>query len=81
MTLKKEQLDDVTSECSSYDKVFPGTLETQDSSSTSMITSIEQRKNRNKNMTEIRVTAHPHDTHMVPLTCKIDIGAEVNVIS
>ena len=79
MTLKKEQLDDVTGECSSYDKVLLGTLETQDS--TSMITSTEQRKNRNKNMTEIRVTAHPHDTHMVPLTCKIDISAEVNVIS
>ena len=70
MTLKKEQPDDVTSECSSYDKVFLGTLETQDSSSTSTIASIEQRKNRNKVMTEIRVTADPHDTHMVPLTCK-----------
>ena len=81
MTLKKEQPDDLTSECSSYEKVFLGTLETQDSSSTSMITSIEQRKNRNKVMTEIRVTAEPHDTHMVPLTCKIDTGAEVNVIS
>ena len=32
-------------------------------------------------MTEIGVTAEPHDTHMVPLTCKIDTGAEVNVIS
>ena len=81
MTLKREQPDDVTSECSSYDKVFLGTLETQDSSSTSTIASIEQRKNRNKVMTEIRVTADPHDTHMVPLTCKIDTSAEVNVIS
>ena len=81
MTLKKEQPDDVTSECSSYDKVFLETLETQDSSITSMITSIEQRKNRNKVMTEIRVTTDAHDTHMVPLTCKIDSGAEVNVIS
>ena len=53
MTLKKEQPDDVTSEYSSYDKVFLGTLETQDSSSTSTIASIEQRKNRNKVMTEI----------------------------
>ena len=81
MTLKKEQPDDVTSECSSYDKVFLGTLETEDSSSTSVITSIEQRKHRNKVMTEIRVTTDAHDTHMVPLTCKIDSGAEVNVIS
>ena len=30
-------------------------------------------------MTEIQVTADPHD--MVPLTCKIDTGAEVNVLS
>lgn len=65
MTLQKEQPDSATSECSSYDKVFLGTLEAQHSSNTSMIA----------------VTADPHDTHMVPLTCKVDTGAEVNVIS
>ena len=60
--------------------VFLGTLEAQDSSSTSTIASIEQRKSRTNVMTEIQVTVDPHDTRMVPLTCKIDTGAEVNVI-
>ena len=32
-------------------------------------------------MTEIQVTADPHDTHLIPLNCKVDTGAEVNVIS
>ena len=32
-------------------------------------------------MTKIQVTADPHDRHMIPLTCKVDTGAEVNVIS
>ena len=81
MTLQEEQPDGVTSECSSYDKVFLGTLEAQDSSSTSTITSIEQQKNCTKVMAEIQVTADPCDTHMVSLTCKTDTGAEVNVIS
>ena len=44
MTLQKEQPDGVTSKCSSYDKVFLGTLEARDSSSTSTIASIEQKK-------------------------------------
>ena len=81
MTLQEEQPDGATSECSSYDKVFLGTLEAQDCPSTSTIARIEQQKYRTKVMTEIQVTANPRDTHMVPLTCKIDTGAEVNVIS
>lgn len=81
MTLWKERHDNVKSECSSYGKVFLGTLEAQDSSSTSTIAGIEQPKNRNKVRTEIKVTADPHDTHMEPLTCKLDTGAEINVIS
>ena len=44
MTLQEEQLDGVTSKCSSYDKVFLGTLEAQDSPSTSLIASIKQQK-------------------------------------
>ena len=79
MTLQKKQPDGVTSECSS--QVFLGTLEAQDNPNTSTIASIEQGKNRTKIMTEIQGTADPHDTHMVPLTCKMDTGAEVNVIS
>ena len=81
ITQQKEQPDGVTSKCSSYDKVFLGTLQAQESPSTSMIGSTEQRKNRTKVMTKIQVTANPHDTHMVSLTSKIDTGAEVNVIS
>jgi len=56
MTLQKEQPDGVTSECSSYDKVFLGTLDAQDSSSTSTIASIEQRKNRTKVSLPARLT-------------------------
>ena len=82
MTLQKEQPDGVTSECTSYDKVFLGTLEARDSPSTSMIASIEQKeKQRTKVMTEIQVTVDPHDTHLIPIICKVDTGAEVNVIS
>ena len=81
MFLQKKQPDSVTIECSSHDKVFLGTLETQDNPSTSTIASIEQRKNRTKVMTEIQVTADSHNTHMVPFTRKIETGAEINVIS
>ena len=74
MTLQEEQPAGVTSECSSYDKVFLGTLEAQDSPSTSTIASIEQQKNRTKVTIENKSQQTPV-THMVPLTCKIDTGA------
>jgi len=61
--------------------VFQGTLEAQHSSSTSMIASIEQRKIRAKVMSEIQVTAKPYDTHMIQFICKVNTGAEVNVVS
>ena len=32
-------------------------------------------------MTDIKVTANPCHTHTLPLTCKVDTGAEVKVIS
>ena len=69
MTLQKDRPDGATSECLSYDRVFLGTFEAEQSAplnyrpSSSMTASIEQRKNRTKVMTEI------------------DTGAEVNVIS
>ena len=87
MTLQKDQPDGATSECSSYDRVFLGTLKAEQSapwnSSPSTLTTagIEQRKNRTKVMTEIQVTVNPSETHTVPINCKVDTGAEVNVIS
>ena len=87
MTLQKDQPDGETSECPSYDRVFLGTLEAEQSAplnsspSTLTIAGIEQRKNRTKVMTEIQVTVNPSETHTVPINCKVDTGAEVNVIS
>lgn len=88
MALQKDpQPDGATGECPSYDRVFLGTLEAQQSPllhpslSTPMIAGIEQEKNRTKVMTKIQVTANPSHTHTIPLTCKVDTGAEVNVIS
>ena len=87
MTLQKDQPDGATSECPRYDRVFLGTLEAEQSAplnsspSTLMIAGIEQRKNRTKVMIEIQVTMNPSETHTVPINCKVDTGAEVNVIS
>ena len=87
MTLQKDRPDGATSECPSYDRVFLGTLEAEQSAPlnysprTPTTASIEQRKNRTKVMTEIQVTVNPSETHTVPINCKVDTGAEVNVIS
>ena len=83
----KDQPNGATSECPSYDRVFLGTLEAEQnaslnsSPSTPTTAGIEQRKNRTKVMTEIQVTVNFSETHTVPINCKVDTGAEVNVIS
>lgn len=54
-----------------YDDMFLGSLE---------VDSIDKR-NRNKVLTTIEVTAKSHHKKTTPIVCKIDTGAETNVIS
>ena len=80
MTLQTDHSDGATSECPSYDRVFLGTLEAEQSAplncspSSPMTPGIEQRKNSTKVMTEIQVTVNPSETHTVPINCKVDTG-------
>ena len=82
MEIQKDQ-----SESGEGDTIFLGTLEAQQGPptiyipNTSHIATIEGEDNRTKVMTEIRVSVSPSHTQTMPLTCKIDTGAEVNVIS
>ena len=67
------------------ERVFLGTLTVEQCSDTndhtSEINHIQSHRENTKVLTEMQLTASPHHRDTTPIVCKIDTGAEMNVIS
>ena len=68
-----------------YVNIFLGTLTAehcwQSNNCTGEIDNIQSHQDRTKALSEMQLTAKPSHRHTAPIICKIDTGAEMNLIS
>lgn len=78
--LQGDQSSDTSSEYSDLsDKFYLGTIEVEHNDTVdNQVNSMEKKE---KILVNMKVTAKPHHKRTTPVVCKVDTGAEVNVIS